>query len=106
MRGGIKMTWFVDEYLDKQLRALDLCPNVDVTMSFHGDAKDSSEDIDVYIFWSKPNSSTDWYPIGQIDFGCRTIFHREGTENIDHWQDLLTEMAEFISNHKFLKGRV
>lgn len=95
------MTWFVEEYLDKQLRDLDLCPNVDVVLSFNGDAKDCSDDIDVNIFWSKPNSSTDWYPIGQIDFGFRTIFHREGTENPEHWQDLLTEMADFISGYNF-----
>ena len=95
------MTWFVEEYLGKTLRGLDLCPNVDVNLSFRGDAKDHSEDIDVSIFWSAPNSSTDWYPIGQIDFGCRTIFHREGSENIDHWEDLLKEMADFISCYNF-----
>lgn len=95
------MTWFVEEYLGKTLRCLDLCPNVDVYLSFRGDAKDYSDVIDVSIFWSAPNSSTNWYPIGQIDFGRRTIFHREGSENIDHWEDLLNEMAEFIEKENW-----
>lgn len=99
------MTWFVEEYLDKQLFALDLCPGVDVEFTFQGEAKDYSDRLFVCIFWSMPNSSTDWYPIGQIDFGHRTIFHREGTENIDHWEDLLKEMAEFISGYEFKKGK-
>jgi hypothetical protein len=95
------MTWFVDEYLDKTIRNLDLCPGVEITLAFRGDAVDRSDDIFVVIFWSKPNTSTDWYPVAQIDHGFKTIFHREGTENIDHWQDLLNEMAEFISSYNF-----
>ena len=100
------MTWWIDEYLDRQLRALNLCPGVDVNLTFHGGAKDYSDDIDVSIFWHSPSVNLGWYPIGQIDFGCRTIFHREGTENPEHWKDLLTEMAKFISEYNFSQRRV
>ena len=97
------MTWFVEEYFDKTLRSLDLCPNVDVDLKFGGDAPNYSEDIDIMIWWHKPSTNLDWYPIGHIDFGLKTIFHREGAENPDRWEDLLNEMADFIKTYHFGK---
>ena len=96
------MTYFIDEYLDITLRNLTLCPSVDISISFRGsDTVDFSDDIDVMVFWNSPNSSTNWYPIGQIDHGLKTIFHREGSENPDCWNNLLNEMADFISRLDF-----
>lgn len=98
------MTWFIDEYLDKTLRSLDLCPGVDVSITVHGDAPDYADDIDVYVFWSAPNTSTDWYPVGRIDKGCISFFYEKGTENPEHWGDLLCEMADAIE--KKLNGQL
>ena len=91
------MVWWIDEYLDLTLRKIDLCPGVDVAFTFHGVAKDYSDDIDVSIFWHSPSVNLGWYPICQIDHGCRTVFHREGAENDERWHDLLEQAADFLA---------
>lgn len=93
------MVWWVDEYIDSSLRKLDLCPGVDVSFSFRGDEFDGKEKgVSVDIFWHSPSINLGWYPICQIDIGRKTVFHREGTENSEHWRDLLTEAADFFAD--------
>ena len=89
------MTWFVDEYLDKTLRNLDLCPGVDIDIRFKVDGVD----IGIYICWHSPSINLNWYPICQIDMNDRTIFHREGAENPDLWHDLLTSAADALNRN-------
>lgn len=89
------MVWWIDEYLDLTLRKIDLCPGVDVSFTHSGETRD--EDISVDIFWHSPSVNLDWYPICQIDHGGRTVFHREGTENEEHWGDLLQQAADFLA---------
>lgn len=92
------MIWFVDEYLQSFLSDAKLCPGVDLSVDFQGDYR--SEDISISIFWHRPCINLGWYPICQIDFGHKTIFHRDGSENSEYWDDLLKEAREFLSNYK------
>lgn len=88
------MTYHVKEYLAKTIRNTDLCPNVDVTIEFHGERREDY--IGVYIFWHEPSMNVGWYPICQIDYGEKTVFHREGYESSDAWDLLLEWAASFI----------
>jgi hypothetical protein len=89
------MTWWIDEYLDFSLRKLDLCPGADVSFSVKGESK--SEDVDVSVFWHSPSVNVGWYPICQISRGDSTIFYGEGTENDEHWHDLLVRAADALA---------
>jgi len=90
------MVWHVDEYLDKTIRNLDLCPGVDVNID--------TTDIDglsvcFSLFWSKPRINLGWYPIVSIDVNNKTIFSSEGTENPEHWKDSLSAAADALARH-------
>ena len=88
------MTWFVDEYLDKTLRNLDLCPGCDIDIRI----KEDDMDVDISVFWHAPSINLDWYPICQIDMNGKTIFHHEGAENPDAWGDYLSIAADMLAD--------
>lgn len=44
---------------------------------------------DVFLFWHMPSINLGCFPILQINRGNKTVFHREGSENPDHWCDLI-----------------
>lgn len=90
------MTWFVDEYLDKTVRNLNLCPGVNI----HMDTDDIEAGIYIHIsvFWSKPRLNLDWYPIVNIEVNNKTIFARDGAENPDLWGGLLTAAADRLAD--------
>ena len=83
------------EYILKTLRNADLCPDVDFNLSFHR----GSRRLDIYVFWHQPSLNLGWYPICQIDSNDRTVFWREGSENDEHWNDLLKETADFLERY-------
>ena len=93
------MKRYVDEYIADFLRKTDLCPGVDISIDFAGEYQ--SEDISASVFWHKPSLNTSYYPIVQIDYGRKTIFHREGGENPQYWKTTLEEAASFVSNFSF-----
>lgn len=86
------------DYFDSTLRSLHLCPSVDITLAFHEPMFGYEKSID--IFWHRPSINIGWYPICQIDVDGKTIFHHEGSENADHWDDLLIQAADFLENWK------
>lgn len=100
------MIWFIDEYLDKVIRSLELCPGVDITIDTH-EIQDEDYDICISIFWHKPSLNLHWYPICQIDLNGRTIFHHEGGENPESWSALLNaavdRLSEKITTNKGLR---
>lgn len=90
-------TYNINEYILRTLRNADLCPAVAIYLDIENPFADS---LSVSIFWHAPSLNVGWYPICQIDIGNRTIFHREGSENNEHWNDLLTEAADFLEKWK------
>lgn len=90
------MTWFVDEYLDKTIRNLGLCPGVNIVMDT--DDIEAWMYVHISVFWSKPRLNLDWYPIVNIEVNNKTIFAREGAENPDLWGDLLTAAADRLAD--------
>lgn len=87
------MIWFIDEYFDKQIRALELCPGVDITL----DAHDADEIyVTVSVFWHKPGLNLEWYPICQIDLNYRTIFRRDGSEAPEQWPEFMEQAADAL----------
>lgn len=90
------MIWFIDEYFDKQIRALELCPGVDITIDTH-EIQDEDDDICISIFWHKPGLNLGWYPICQIDLNDRTIFHREGSEAPEYWPEFMEQAADALA---------
>lgn len=91
------MTWFVDEYFDDVLRNMDLCPGVNIVLET--DIPHESVSIHFTVFWSAPRLNLNWYPICQIDLDNKTIFHGEGTENPDKWNELLKQAADALDRH-------
>ena len=89
------MIWFIDEYFDKQLRALELCPGLDITIETR-DAEGFQ--VCVSIFWHIPSTNLDWFPICQIDLNDCTIFHREGGEDPETWPDFMDKAADALSS--------
>lgn len=88
----------LDEYFDSTLRSLHLCPSVDITLNTN--CGGFAEDHSIYFFWHSPSINLGWYPICQIDIGNKTIFHLEGSENADHWDDLPKAAADFLKGWK------
>ena len=89
------MTWNVDEYLDKTLRGLSLCPGVSVCI----DTADLDFMVDINIHWHRPSINLNWYPVCQIDVNNKTIFQHEGSENPEHWHDLLDAAADRLKDY-------
>lgn len=85
-----------NEYILKTLRNADLCPAVDFSLTF----RSFGYCLDIYVFWHQPSLNLGWYPICQIDIRDKTVFHREGSENNEHWNDLLKEAADFLEMYK------
>lgn len=88
------MVWFIDEYLDKTIREMKLCPGVNVNI----DTPDvSGLYFHISIYWSSPRLNLNWYPIFHIDKNCETIFHSEGPENPDGWEDFVGKAADALA---------
>lgn len=86
------------DYLAQTLLHICLRPGFDV------DIQDYDEDTGVYIFWSKPRVNTTWYPIIQIDYCGKTIYHREGPEyNREeyNWGSFLRKAADFLYDYQY-----
>ena len=88
------MTWCIDKYLEKTLTEMKLCPGVDVTFECH---LFEEKDFCLSVFWHAPSTNLRWYPICQIDSGHTTIFHSEGSENPEHFEDVLVEAWSFLN---------
>lgn len=87
------MIWFIDEYLEKTLSEMKLCPGVDVSLECHYFPE---KDFCLSVFWHDPSVNLNWYPIVQIDTGHTTVFHCEGSEDPEHYEDVLTEAWSFL----------
>ncbi len=88
------MTWVVETHLAKTLRGVDPCPGVNVTLELFFDEEDAV--ISVMVYWHSPSLNLGWYPIGEIEYRGKTIYHKEWSENPNSWTGLFSNMAEFI----------
>lgn len=60
----------------------------------------TDDGLDVYIFWHSPSYNLTWYPIVQIDYNGKTIFHREGSENSNYYYKVIDEAIQKIKTLK------
>lgn len=49
----------------------------------------------IVLFWHEPSLNLSWYPILQIDDVKQTVFWREGSENYEHWNDIIKEAVKW-----------
>ncbi len=96
------MTWFIDEYLDKTIRNLDLCPGIEIHIA--SDSSLNGVAIRFAVYWSHPRLNLDWYPLISVDANNDTVFFCEGSENPEEWQRHLNDAADAIE--KSLSGRL
>ena len=81
---------YCEMYARDLLLQTKLCVGVDI------DIEEREEKMYISIFWHRPSINVGWYPICQIDLGGKTVFDKSGTENPEHWGDLLLEAADFL----------
>ena len=43
----------------------------------------------VDIFWGGNFTNVGYYPVVQVEFNDKIIFHREGTENSNYWYEVI-----------------
>ncbi len=88
------MVWFIDEYLDIVLREMKLCPGVDISVET---PELDGVSVCIYITWHSPGINVGWYPICKIEYNDGTIFHREGPEDPDGWEEFVEQAADALA---------
>lgn len=56
----------------------------------------ASESLEVYIFWGGNFTNVGYYPVVQVEYNDKTIFHREGTENPQYWYRVVDQAMDKI----------
>lgn len=51
----------------------------------------SADGVSCDIFWHEPSLNVNWYPIVQIKYNHKTVFHQEGTENPNYWYKVVSD---------------
>lgn len=74
----------------ENLRDLDIFPRRDVLIA--------NGSLSINIFWHEPSFNLGFYPIVQVDYGDKTIFHHEGSENPAAWWMVLDRAAKKIKS--------
>ena len=51
---------------------------------------------ELYLWWHEPSLNLNWYPIIEVFHGDVSVYHREGSENPERWEEFFNDALQFV----------